>query len=634
MNALWGIFLSLLISPSVLAQTLEQTLYKQAHAAVRSNDMARFDALRARLKNYPLRPYLDYYRLAYLPSQASLSEVTAFRRQHADTPQANRLERTYLNYLADNQRWDDFLRFYPELPKSTELQCRHYEALYHQGKRPLALNAADKLWMSGASLPSGCDPLFTLWRDAGLRSQSKIWQRMTLAFRANNPQLIDHLSQQLSPNWQTYAKEMRVLYADPAKALNFARFRASSQSKTLLQLGLARYADTEPSTVLRQLPAAKKRFKLAPKAVQQIEAAIAKRLLRDRNVSERRWLNRTVKRLQQSDLLALRARLAIWEQDWSTLPDWIRALPAAEQSEEIWRYWLARALEQQGQRQPAKALYQTAAKQRSFYGFMAAQRVGAPYRMKAQALPSALEWRQASQRWPFLLRVNELLAMNEHIGARSEWVHNIDRESQANQLMLGQLALKRGWHDLAVLATIRAKAWDALALRFPLPYRDTFSRIAAQRNMNMSLLYALSRQESALYAYAESPVGARGLMQLMPATAKETAQKLGADYRGPAQLFEPQTNIRLGSAYLKRLLDVYSGNRVLAAAAYNAGPGRVRRWRSEQGERPLDVWVESIPYQETRTYVQNVLSFDLIYQHRLAKPSLQFVTRSELNHGY
>ena len=149
----------------------------------------------------------------------------------------------------------------------------------------------------------------------------------------------------------------------------------------------------------------------------------------------------------------------------------------------------------------------------------------------------------------------------------------------------------------------------------------------------MSLLYAVSRQEGALYPRAESPVGAPGLMQLMPGTAKETASKLGVPYRNPEQLFDPTLNVRLGSAYLKRLLDVYDGNRILATAAYNAGPGRVKRWREQSRNRPMDVWVESIPYKETRNYVQNVLSFDLIYQHKLQQP-LRFMSERELSHAY
>ena len=122
-------------------------------------------------------------------------------------------------------------------------------------------------------------------------------------------------------------------------------------------------------------------------------------------------------------------------------------------------------------------------------------------------------------------------------------------------------------------------------------------------------------------------------MQLMPATARETAGKLGVPYRNEQQLFDPAMNIRLGSAYLKRLLDVYDGNRILAAAAYNAGPGRVKRWREQSDNKPMDVWVESIPYRETRNYVQNVLSFDLIYQHKLQQP-LRFMSERELNHAY
>jgi soluble lytic murein transglycosylase len=258
---------------------------------------------------------------------------------------------------------------------------------------------------------------------------------------------------------------------------------------------------------------------------------------------------------------------------------------------------MARSLEKQGRQKPARDLYLETASLRGFYGFMAAQRTGVPYRMKNQSVAHKVpDWQSASRRWPFLLRVRELLAMNEITAARSEWIHNMDRNSVAQRLEFGHIALNQGWHELAILSSIRAEAWDALDLRFPLPLKRTFSQMAQERTMNTSLLYAISRQESALYPLAQSPVGARGLMQLMPATAKETAGKLGVPYRNEQQLFDPAMNIRLGSAYIKRLLDVYDGNRiwrrrptmrVLAGSSAGASRATTSRWMSGWRASPI-----------------------------------------------
>ena len=638
MKAVQGIIFSALCVPGlvapVFAQTMEQSLYREGYDAVRANDQERFQQIRARLNHYPLLPYLDYYQLAFRPGAADYNDVTRFIRQHGDTPQSNRLERSYLTYLAQSQQWSQFLRFYPAKPNSTDLLCMHYQARYYTGHKSEALQEAGKLWLTGQSRPDACDPLFQLWQQAGLRTQDKIWQRMKLAFEAQNPNLIRHLGAQLGGSLKPYGDQMIALFEQPARAMNPVYFTTAPQSRQLLSLGLARYANEQPEPALRQLGEMKRRFGLNQAEVARVERAAARRLLLDRSLAQRNWLDATLVRMKDAELVELRARLAIWEQDWRGLEGWVKRMPMALQKEDRWRYWLARSLEVQGRQKPARELYLETANLRGFYGFMAAQRTGVPYRIKNQSVGHKVpDWRTASSRWPFLVRVRELLAMNEITAARSEWIHNMDRNPVAQRLEFGHIALNQGWHELAILSSIRAEAWDAIDLRFPLPLKRTFSQMAQERTMNTSLLYAISRQESALYPLAQSPVGARGLMQLMPATAKETAAKLGVPYRNEQQLFDPTMNIRLGSAYLKRLLDVYDGNRILAAAAYNAGPGRVKRWREQSTNKPMDVWVESIPYRETRNYVQNVLSFDLIYQHKLQQP-LRFMSERELNHAY
>ena len=638
MKAVQGIIFSALCVPGlvapVFAQTMEQSLYREGYDAVRANDQERFQQIRARLNHYPLLPYLDYYQLAFRPGAADYNDVTRFIRQHGDTPQSNRLERAYLTYLAQSQQWSQFLRFYPAKPNSTDLLCMHYQARYYTGHKSEALQEAGKLWLSGQSRPDACDPLFQLWQQAGLRTQEKIWQRMNLAFEAQNPNLIRHLGAQLGGSLKSYGDQMIALFEQPARVMNPVYFTTAPQSRQLLSLGLARYANEQPEPALRQLGEMKRRFGLNQAEVARVERAAARRLLLDRSTAQRSWLDATLVRMKDAELVELRARLAIWEQDWRGLEGWVKRMPMALQKEDRWRYWLARSLEVQGRQKPARELYLETANLRGFYGFMAAQRTGVPYRIKNQSVGHKVpDWRTASSRWPFLVRVRELLAMNEIAAARSEWIHNMDRNPVAQRLEFGHIALNQGWHELAILSSIRAEAWDAIDLRFPLPLKRTFSQMAQERTMNTSLLYAISRQESALYPLAQSPVGARGLMQLMPATARETASKLGVPYRNEQQLFDPAMNIRLGSAYLKRLLDVYDGNRILAAAAYNAGPGRVKRWREQSTNKPMDVWVESIPYRETRNYVQNVLSFDLIYQHKLQQP-LRFMSERELNHAY
>lgn len=290
-----GIILSALWMPGLLApafaQTMEQSLYRQAHEAVRANDQVKFSQLRARLIHYPLLPYLDYYQLAFRPGAADYNDVTRFIRQHGDTPQSNRLERSYLTYLAQSQQWSQFLRFYPAKPSSTDLLCQHYQARYYTGHQSEALQEAGKLWLSGQSRPDACDPLFQLWQQAGLRTQEKIWERMNLAFEAQNPNLIRHLGAQLGSGMKGYGDQMIALYDQPVRAMNPANFTAAPPSRHLLSLGLARYANQEPDAVLRQLGEMTRRFGLNHAEVNRVEKAAARRLLLDRSSDQRAWLD-------------------------------------------------------------------------------------------------------------------------------------------------------------------------------------------------------------------------------------------------------------------------------------------------------------------------------------------------------
>ncbi|MNM35200.1 Soluble lytic murein transglycosylase precursor [compost metagenome] len=331
MKAVQGIIFSALCVPGlvapVFAQTMEQSLYREGYDAVRANDQDRFQQIRARLNHYPLLPYLDYYQLAFRPGAADYNDVTRFIRQHGDTPQSNRLERAYLTYLAQSQQWSQLLRFYPAKPNSTDLLCMHYQARYYTGHKSEALQEAGKLWLSGQSRPDACDPLFQLWQQAGLRTQEKIWQRMNLAFEAQNPNLIRHLGAQLGGSLKPYGDQMIALFEQPARAMNPVYFTTAPQSRQLLSLGLARYANEQPEPALRQLGEMKRRFGLNQAEVARVERAAARRLLLDRSLAQRSWLDATLVRMKDAELVELRARLAIWEQDWRGLEGWSSGCP-------------------------------------------------------------------------------------------------------------------------------------------------------------------------------------------------------------------------------------------------------------------------------------------------------------------
>jgi soluble lytic murein transglycosylase len=218
--------------------------------------------------------------------------------------------------------------------------------------------------------------------------------------------------------------------------------------------------------------------------------------------------------------------------------------------------------------------------------------------------------------FPAVARIVELNYHREYMAAQSEWYKlledTVDRRQQQD---LALLATEHGWYRMAIDAATRAEAWDALDQRFPMAYQDVFRRHAATRRVTSTELMSIARRESAFFPEAQSPVGARGLMQIMPATAQAVAASLQQPH-SQADLFNVEHNVLLGSAYYRQLLDRFDGNRIFALAAYNAGPHRVDRWRNQAGQGlPVELWVETIPYQETRNYVQAVLSYNVVFQY-------------------
>ena len=260
----------------------------------------------------------------------------------------------------------------------------------------------------------------------------------------------------------------------------------------------------------------------------------------------------------------------------------------------------------------ANAQWQVVAGERDYYGFLAAERLGNPYSLNHRPLVLTQPSREVTQ-LPAVLRASELLFHDEQQLAQSEWRYLLLNQADADKEALAHHANQQGWYRLAIDAANDAGAWDRLELRFPSPYADVFSRYAQLYNVSDTELLSIARRESAFMPTARSGVGARGLMQLMPATARSVAKGLG-DSTLSKNLYDVEANVTLGGAYYRQLLDSYAGNRVLTLAAYNAGPHRVKRWRNKAKDRvSVELWIESIPFRETREYVQGVLAYNVVY---------------------
>lgn len=337
--------------------------------------------------------------------------------------------------------------------------------------------------------------------------------------------------------------------------------------------------------------------------------------------------------LRDEKLIEELIREGLEELDWARVNDAILLLGKDAQEKERWQYWRARAQDELGfvleNFKPSAQVYESLRHKRSFYGFLSADMLDKHYalsdetRQLSEALLTRVEKKGGMQ------RAYELWLTGNTVSAREEWLLTSARMDSEELLAAGELARRWGWHYDGIVAMANGNFWNQLAVRFPTPYQQEITEIADRTNVNATLIYAVARQESAWNEKARSRVGAMGLMQLMPKTAEYTAKLTGIQHYKTKDLLKPEHNMLLGSHYLNYLLEKYEGNRILAAAAYNAGPHRVAKWLSDEGkERPYDVWIETIPFHETRGYVQNVLCFSVIYGYRLGQPT-SFVSELE-----
>ena len=325
--------------------------------------------------------------------------------------------------------------------------------------------------------------------------------------------------------------------------------------------------------------------------------------------------------LRDNTVTEWRTRLLLRLGRWDEAYQLTRQLPEDLAKTTRWRYWQARSLQlAQPQSQQPLLGYQPLARERDYYGFLAADRIQAPYSLNHKPLPLDPRLLQKVRNTAGIRRAMEFHNRGLIADGRREWYHVSRLFSRDEMVAQAKLAYDMQWYFPAIRTISQAQYWDDLDIRFPMAYRDNMVREARLRGLHSSWVFAITRQESAFMNDARSGVGAMGLMQLMPATAKETAKRYGIPLANPQLAYQPDINIQLGAAYLNQVLGQFNGNRVLASAAYNAGPGRVRQWLKDAKHLSFDVWVETIPFDETRQYVQNVLSYAVIYGKKLNAP--------------
>ncbi|CAA0169302.1 murein transglycosylase [Klebsiella oxytoca] len=595
----------------------QRSRYAQTKQAWDNRQMDVVNQLMPTLTTYPLYPYLQYRQITDdLMNQPALV-VTNFIAANPTLPPARSLKSRFVNELARRDDWRGLLAFSPEKPTGTEAQCNYYYAKWNVGQTQEAWDGAKALWLSGKSQPNACDRLFGAWRASGQQDPLAYLERIRLAMKAGNTSLVRVLAQQMPSDYQTIATAVIALANDPNSVMTFARTTGATDfTRQMAAVAFASVARQDVENARLMIPSLAQAQQLNEDQIQELRDIVAWRLMGSDVTEEQAiWRDDAIMRSQSTSLVERRVRMALGLGDRRGLNTWLARLPMEAKEKDEWRYWQADLLLERGRDDEAKDILRSLMQQRGFYPMVAAQRLGEEYTFRIDKAPANLD--PALTSGPEMARVRELMYWNMDNTARSEWANLVTSKTKDQQAQLARYAFNQNWWDLSVQATIAGKLWDQLEERFPLAYNDLFKRYISGKDIPQSYAMAIARQESAWNPKAGSPVGARGLMQIMPGTATHTVSMFSIPgYSGPSQLLDPEMNINIGTSYLQYVYQQFGNNRIFASAAYNAGPGRVRTWRGNSGGRIDAVaFVESIPFSETRGYVKNVLSYDAYYRY-------------------
>ena len=592
-----------------------------ARDAFRAGDAVRFDRIAARLKNSPLEPYLAYYQLRMHLDTADAATIQAFLARPDETPVIDRMRAEWLKLLGKKQQWDAFAAEYPRLlGEDTELACYALQARRHTQEGEV-LHEARSLWLSsGREFPESCTPLFDAALAAGIINEADVWLRVRLALEAGSVSLARQISGKLPAQRAFPAASLSSVAADPGRYLSKAKLEKASEAQRMVALfalqrlakQLPQLAYTRWAKIAAYFNADEQHYFYAWLGYEAARALDARAL---------EWFRAAGDAPLTEQQLAWRARAALRAQGWQEVLASVGRMLPQQQREGAWRYWRARALKVLGQPDEADGIFFALSKEYNFYGQLAAEEISvasAPSIMPAGYQPSKEEL-NAMLAQPAIQRTLALYRMDLRTDAAKEWAWAMRKFDDKQLLIASEIARRNEMYDRAINAADRTVQLHDFSLRYLSPYREALRGHIQQHGLEEAWVYGLMRQESRFVTQAKSNVGASGLMQIMPATARWVARKLGMkNYRHPL-VRQTETNLTLGTYYMKTVLASFDNSPVLASAAYNAGPSRARQWR---GDTPLEgaIYAETIPFDETRDYVKKVMSNTVYYAQLFGQP--------------
>jgi soluble lytic murein transglycosylase len=606
--------------------TQQRWQFDEALDALKHKNWLEFQELSTSLRDYPLYYYLRYKYLKPRLKEVNTFEIKAFLKDYGNTYFGDLLRGEWLEQLANKNDWKTFVQFYTP-QKSVSLQCNYaWARIITRQNRTTAIQDAKKLWLVGKLQPEACDPIFEHLYQTRQIDKELIWKRIGLAMKKGKLSLARSLAKRLNPSDIIWEIQWETMHKKPAQTLTDFHSPDLPIVREIIQHGIKRLARKDLSAAESYWKKFQRNYSFSVQQIGEMQRDLALASVKHEHPLALKWLAAVNKKYLNDEVSKTRIKLALKQQNWYAVADFIGELPDKEKKSLRWRYWQARALEKIGKTSQAQKIYKSLAKERDYYGFLAADRIKAQYQM--QHHPVSFTEADKTQ----LMKNSSLIAAYEFykiskfsdnrdsiLNARREWKYAIKHFKPQQQKIATVLASRWGWHDQAIITAAKIGYYDDLDVRFPLAFYRQLKLGSRMQAIDLAWVYGIVRQESIFRTGANSRVGARGLMQLMPATARLVARKIGMQLSSTAQLTDIQTNISLGTGYLQQMLEKFDGNHMLATAAYNAGPNRAERWLSGKSCMPADLWVAMIPFNETRNYVRRVLFYTRVYEYRLSR---------------
>ncbi|MEO8859401.1 MAG: transglycosylase SLT domain-containing protein [Burkholderiaceae bacterium] len=592
----------------------DETILEMADAFKKS-DRKRLTALLPTVRGNALEPWAAYWELRARLESASNAEIADFLQRYAGTYQEDRLRNDWLLLLGQVRDWPTFMAQYPKFRMNDDRSVRCYAMVADPASAGAdAASQLQDLWLDLKDADDGCALAAEQSLKAGKLKPHVAWLRARLGMENGRLRVASQAVGLLNRDW---ADKVNTIYAKPERYLDEKLTALLPRTRELVTLAMIRLAVEDPAMAALQMDKLRWRTQLSQEERSWIWGVIGKRAALRLSDAAMAWFAKAPEPLTNDDQLAWKVRAALRQGMWNEVLETTAHMSDAQRKDPAWVYWRARALLSPARAVPsdrveAKRLLESIAGVRGFYEQLALEELGQKIEVPPRPAPLSAEEKAVARDNPGLNRALYAIAIGLRSEGVREWNYTIalhDRGGMDDRSLLAaaDLACEREVWDRCINTSERTREVIDFDQRFPMPFRAAVVKRTAQIGLDPAYVYGLIRQESRFIMDARSHVGASGLMQIMPATARWTARKIGMTNFTSDQITERETNIAIGTGYLKLILDDFSGSMALAAAAYNAGPGRPRAWRNGP-VMDAAIWAENVPFAETRDYVKKVLS--------------------------